>query len=288
MVGMYIREGSNGMRDRYKIGEISKLYGIGSDSLRYYEKIGALHPRRDANNYRLYSLTDIYRLSIIRDLLGLNFSMMQIKQYLDDQTLNTTDELLRCEEAAVEEKLRRLTEQKSILQKRRQELERDRLIPSGRFVICSLPERRCVQLNEHITRDEEMDFVIKKLHRKYEDQLRSFGTQTIGACFSMPDWARGISNVYQSVFFVLDNADTDCDFVLPSGDYLTYAYRGPYEQNGQRLHEALAYLRENGYFLRGNPFEIYKIDNRDTSQPEEFLTEIQIPVSAANNGNSHQ
>ena len=50
MVGMYIREGSNGMRDRYKIGEISKLYGIGSDSLRYYEKIGALHPRRDANN----------------------------------------------------------------------------------------------------------------------------------------------------------------------------------------------------------------------------------------------
>ena len=76
------------MKDRYKIGEISKLYAIGADSLRYYEKIGALHPRRDANNYRLYTLNDIYRLSIIRDLLGLDFSMTQIKQYLDDQTLD--------------------------------------------------------------------------------------------------------------------------------------------------------------------------------------------------------
>lgn len=275
------------MKDRYKIGEISKLYGIGSDSLRYYEKIGALHPRRDANNYRLYSLTDIYRLSIIRDLLSLDFSMAQIKQYLDDQTLDTTADLLRREEAVVDENLRRLSEQKAILQRRRRELERDRQAPSGTLAIHFLPERRCVQLNEHITRDEEMDFVIKKLHRKYEGQLRSFGTQTIGACFSMPDWAEGISNVYRSVFFVLEDTDSDCDFVLPAGEYLTYPYRGPYEQNGQRLHEALAYLHESGRSLLGDPFEIYKIDNRDTARPEEFLTEIQIPVSSADGGQGH-
>ena len=34
------------MKDYYTISEISKLYGIGTDSLRYYEEIGALEPKQ--------------------------------------------------------------------------------------------------------------------------------------------------------------------------------------------------------------------------------------------------
>ena len=30
--------------------------------------------------------------------------------------------------------------------------------------------------------------------------------------------------------------------------------------------------------VTGDPFELYLIDNRDTILPQEFLTEIQIPV----------
>ena len=33
------------MKDYYKINEIARLYGIGVDSLRYYEKLGILKPR---------------------------------------------------------------------------------------------------------------------------------------------------------------------------------------------------------------------------------------------------
>ena len=42
------------MKDYYKIGEISKIYGIGRDSLMYYEDIGILKPFRDKNGYRMY------------------------------------------------------------------------------------------------------------------------------------------------------------------------------------------------------------------------------------------
>lgn len=275
------------MKDRYKIGEISKLYGIGVDSLRYYEKIGALRPHRDANNYRLYTLNDIYKLSIIRDLLGLDFSMAQIKQYLDDQTLDSTFALLYREESLVEEKLLRLSEQKDILHKRIQDLKLACQSPVGQFVRLSLPERRCVQLNEHITRNEEMDFLIKRLHQKYESQLRSFGTQTIGACFSMEDWAKGNVNVYRSVFFVMDDSRSpspDHDFLLPAGEYVSYLYRGAYEQNGERLHELYRYLSESHWKPCGDPFELYKIDNRDTADPNEFLTEIQIGIVPEDQG----
>ena len=63
------------MKDFYKISEISRLYGVGPDSLRYYERLGLLRPRRDEDNgYRLYSLRDIYKLSVIRDLRTLGRS----------------------------------------------------------------------------------------------------------------------------------------------------------------------------------------------------------------------
>ena len=75
------------MKNYYKISEISKLYDIGVDSLRYYERLGILTPKRDTNGYRLYNLTDLYKLNIIRDLRALNFSMTQIKDYLDKQSL---------------------------------------------------------------------------------------------------------------------------------------------------------------------------------------------------------
>ena len=38
------------MKDFYKISEISRLYGVGPDSLRYYERLGLLRPRRDEDN----------------------------------------------------------------------------------------------------------------------------------------------------------------------------------------------------------------------------------------------
>lgn len=46
------------MKKYYKIGEISKLYSISPDSLRYYEDLGILKPKRDVNGYRMYSIND--------------------------------------------------------------------------------------------------------------------------------------------------------------------------------------------------------------------------------------
>ena len=34
------------MKHYYRIGEISRLYGVGPDSLRYYEELGILKPHR--------------------------------------------------------------------------------------------------------------------------------------------------------------------------------------------------------------------------------------------------
>ena len=99
------------MKDYYKINEIARLYGIGVDSLRYYEKLGILKPRRDTNGYRLYNLKDMYKLNVIRDLRRLDFSMQQIKDYLEGQTVDHTLALLRQEQALVQAQIQELQNQ---------------------------------------------------------------------------------------------------------------------------------------------------------------------------------
>lgn len=149
------------MKDYYKINEIARLYGIGVDSLRYYEKLGILKPRRDTNGYRLYNLKDMYKLNVIRDLRRLDFSMQQIKDYLEGQTVDHTLALLRQEQTLVQAQIQELQTKARLLQKRIATLTEAQSIVPGTISLRTLPQRPCVQFSAHITRDEEMDFVMK-------------------------------------------------------------------------------------------------------------------------------
>lgn len=264
------------MKNHYTISEISRLYGIGVDSLRYYERLGILHPQRGDNNYRLYNLKDMYKLNIIQDLRKLDFSMAQIREYLDSQTVDNTLDILHKEQALLDIQLQELKAKQQVIRDRISSLSSSGAIEADTFLLKTLPKRLCVQLNARITRDEEMDFLIEKLLGKHEDKVRDLGNQTIGAFLSKEDLAKGISNVYNSVFFILDGETEEYDYALPAGQYLSYYYRGSYEQNARCLQHVLDYMKKNHLTAAGNPFELYEIDNRDTLKESEFLTEIQI------------
>lgn len=65
----------------------------------------------------------MYKLNMIRDLRRLNFSMEQIKAYLEGQTVDNTLHLLRQEADLVQEQLRELQAKAVLLEKRVATLE---------------------------------------------------------------------------------------------------------------------------------------------------------------------
>lgn len=266
------------MRDYYKISEISKLYGIGVDSLRYYEELGILQPRQNASNYRIYGLNDIYKLNIIRDLRMLGFSMQQIKEYLDDQRLDKSLALLHEEQRLLQAQIMKLQQKNQMIYERIQALSATSEVSTGIFKIEKMPDRPCLNFNARITRDEEMDFAVKKLHSKHENKIPDFGNQLYGASVLVNELTPGKPVVFESVFFILNQDEKEYDFVLPEGEYLSYYYRGSYHQSADRLLDVIRYVKENNLRALGNPFEIYEVDNRDTMLEAEFLTQIQIRV----------
>lgn len=267
------------VKDYYKISEISKLYGIGVDSLRYYEKIGVLKPRRGANGYRLYSLKEIYKLNIIKDLRKLDFSMKQIKEYLKNQSVDNTLELLEEEKNLIEKQLDELKLKQKLIGNRIETLKSSSKLKTEEFLIKKINDRFCLQLNTEITRDEEMDFAVKKLHKKHENKIHDFGNQAFGATVSIKDFNKGIYNVFHKVFFIFEKETDEYDFILPKGEYVSFLYKGSYHQSPNRIKQVLQYVSAKGYNILDDPFEIYEIDNRDTILTDEFLTEIQVRIS---------
>lgn len=65
---------------------------------------------------------------------------------------------------------------------------------------------------------------------------------------------------------------------VPSVTYASATFKGSYDLIGE-VNEAVAeWVRDNGYEFSGAMFNIYYVTPNDTSNPEEYITEVCYPV----------
>jgi len=84
-----------------KIAEVSERYGLSSDTLRYYERIGLIpHVNRSESGIRDYSELHVRRVDFIKCMRGAGLSIEVLIEYMDlvqqgDDTIETRKEILR-------------------------------------------------------------------------------------------------------------------------------------------------------------------------------------------------
>lgn len=66
-----------------RIGELAAAAGTTTRALRHYEAHGLLNSDRAANGYRNYSDTALLRVRNIRELLGIGFTIDDVRWFLD-------------------------------------------------------------------------------------------------------------------------------------------------------------------------------------------------------------
>lgn len=266
------------MKQYYKIGEISDLYQIGPDSLRYYEKLGILTPRRDSNDYRMYSLDDLWRLNVIRDLRRLDFPMEKIKEYLNNRSVETTNNLLVEELLAIDAQLKELSLLRENVEERLLTLEDAVKQPLMTVTQKQFPLRRCHTIMSSYHTDEEMDMLIKQLLNKDKKNLYIIGNNKIGSFLSLTAAKTGDFDTYEGVFIIDRNGDS----TLAAGDYLSVSYSGDSHQNRDIFPQLLAYAKEHCLTLTGPVLEILWVDIHQAEDVKEHITELQIRCTAAN------
>lgn len=89
---------------KVRVGEAARLAGVRPSAVRFWEREGLLHPRRDPQNgYRLYDREDVERLRIVVVLRDAGYRSDDIRQVLDElRGGNPAAALLRAQRRADE------------------------------------------------------------------------------------------------------------------------------------------------------------------------------------------
>lgn len=263
----------------FRIGEISKLYNLSVDTLRHYEKLGILKPEQISDSgYRYYSNRQIWKLNIIRTLRELDISLPEIREFMKDRTLARSQSLIDFQLQTIILKQEELEQLKKELEIRQQHLK-DTCNFTGTGIIerKQLPDRRVWSLEQEASIDWDIDRIHKEIEAKLKTpEVSYFAWGRAGAVVSEDDFHKGNYLRYSSSFIFDKNGDSE----IPAGDYLCLHFHGQYSSTvAEKYYEQIKqYMTNNALSLAGPVVEIYKLDIHETDQPDEFLTEIQVPV----------
>ena len=263
----------------FRIGEISKLYNISVDTLRHYEKLGILKPEQiSESGYRYYSNRQIWKLNIIRTLRELDISLPEIREFMKDRTLAKSQSLIDFQLQTIIKKQKELEQLKKDLEIRQQHLKDTcNMTDTGIIRRITLPARRAWSLEQEASIDWDIDRIHKEIEAKLETpEVSYFAWGRAGAVVSGHDFHKGNYLRYSSSFIFDKNGDSE----IPGGDYLCLHFHGQYSSGIATKHyeRIKRHMSHNNLVLAGPVIEIYKLDIHETDQPDEFLTEIQVPV----------
>ena len=103
-------------KDRLTIQQVSEATGLSAHTLRYYERIGLIHPiEREENTRRLYTEDDIGWIDFLLKLRATGMSIKEMQMYAElqrqgDETLPQRVEMLKSLQGKVEARMSELND----------------------------------------------------------------------------------------------------------------------------------------------------------------------------------
>ena len=269
------------------ITELAKLRQVTSETLRYYDRIGLITPDYvdPQTRYRYYSIRQYEKLGTIKELRQLGMSIHDITDYFSGRNLRKSHQLLLHQLELLEEEIRKQQLLSEILRRKLHFLsEISPPPPVDKVFYRAFPQRYMITFGEPAGGSREHAFAFTRLERYLDEVAPILASDRIGV---YADWhllepSDDYIPAVPMIFVERDAIESEHKRTIPPGDYLCMNYRRGelerYHPSFARLH---TYMAEHGWVLNGMIFQFYKIDVTLTSDPDETLMEIQVPVRPA-------
>lgn len=266
----------------YRIGEFSKISKTTIKTLRYYDEIALLRPEQidKATNYRFYTTEQLFALHRIQSFRQIGLSIDQIKLIISG---GSAEHIMKQRKAELLAELERYEEQLSriefILSGKEEEhfmsyhaiikelpecivYSKEMIVPNydayfelipaiGRAMKAANPEIQCTLPAYCFIIYHDGEYKEKDIHVEYCEAVDRFGKETDGIKFKKMEPVTAVSIMHKGAYAGLQEA---------------YAY-------------AFNWIKENGYLVAGNPRESYIDGIWNKDREEDWLTELQVPVT---------
>ena len=266
----------------FRIGEFSKLGKTTVKTLRYYDEAGLLKPEQTDpfTGYRLYTTRQLVRLHHIQSLRQAGLSIEEARAILAGQN------------------------PRAILERRRSELQEELRRGSGQL--------SCIEFLLSTEKEEQLmryQATVKELPA-YTVYSKCMTVPNYEAYFSLiPAIGEQVSKHYPDLkcaapeyCFIeyLDGEYKEADFRVvfceaveePREDFddihfkrldpvtvVSVMHRGPYDGLSEAYAYAYDWIAANGYTAAASPRENYIDGVWNREQPQDWLTELQIPIA---------
>ncbi|WP_158097327.1 MULTISPECIES: MerR family transcriptional regulator [unclassified Flavonifractor] len=274
------------MQQLFKIGEVARLYGINIRTLRYYDEIGLLVPVYvDADtHYRYYSSEQFEQLNTIRYLRTQGVPLSEIAVHLRRREPARILDMLRSQQALVEEQCRQLEQTRARLAARVAQIE-DALRPEllDRVRIEPRPLRLAAVLRRALRAGDDLELPLRHLERSAH-LSPSFFLGKVGLTLSREQFLAGSWQTYDSLFCLVEpgeDPDQDTLQTLPAGPWAMLRFSGTHQDAPNHYPLLRAELERLGRPPVGDAVEFTLVDYGLTEDPGQFVTEIQVPIAPA-------
>ena len=268
---------------KLKIGEFSQLMQVTVKTLRHYEQKGLLLPYEvdEWTGYRYYSIEQMQRLNIIRQLQRLGFSLDEIKELCKEGTHMPSIEQLNEKIEETERQLQQLVARRSQLLNWMNIHKKIKTMEI--YNIQSLPEIIVASHREVIPNYAALGpLCVEKIGPEMQ-RLRC-KCPPPGYCFTIEHNKEyrptdiDIEYCEQVEEMGIDSDIIQFKRLVAVPKALCMKHVGPYERFHESITKAFVYMEEHGYKIAGH-LRISYIDGVwNQEDPELWLSVIQIPI----------
>lgn len=266
------------MKLKYKIGEIAEIYDISTDTLRHYEKEGLIIPDRLKNGYRVYSLFDIWKLNIIQTMKSLGVQLKDIKYFLNNRSIDKEIQLLLDEKKYIDEKIKQFENKKNNILNRLKLLNEAKKYDKFYEVeFKEIEDRKVIHIERNISTDMQVDLAYSQLSNQEKDDIYFFN-RDFGVISSLENIKAGKFNIYNKAFLILDKNTNIYDEIIEGGEYAIIRFNGKYENTKKAYKILLEEIERKNLSVEEYVIEKFIIDINQTSNEDEYITEIQLRI----------
>lgn len=270
----------------YQIGEISKLSNIPIKTLRYYDEINLLRPKKidEFSNYRYYSKEQLVLILAIKQFKEAGFSLKEIKKLLGREDLEYNARKIEEKYREIDDKINDLSRLKEKLKFGLKEFNKENdFTNEGKIQMKYIPETYIAYFREegNVSVDE---FIIRYCKLMSIIEKNNFHTTKnvmalyYDSCIEFEDENKKNYDI-EVCAPVSERKEID-GLVRKFGGFkaLSAVHYGNYEGLIDLYRRMYMYAVENKYEICGPAIDNYIRDIMSTNNPENYVTELLVPI----------
>lgn len=262
----------------FTIGQFASLHEINKKTLMWYDEIGLLKPAAvKENGYRCYSCQQSTDLEIILMLRELNVSLEEIRQFMENRTIDSMEALMKKKIEELDQTISHLRSIRKLLCNHQKDMEALRSLDLSEISLIKKESHylASVLVTPDMPMEKEIEQVIAET-KKY--QLRRLHDASYGSMIPVSHLYQGNFDQYTALYIEIPFPVSKKGLhVQPSGSYLRAFHKGSWDSLSKRYQEILSYADRHGLELWDHAYET-GLNDLVISRMEDYITQIEIPV----------